>query len=136
MCVWIYSGHPAQDLLCGVRRLSDRDERFLEEDGRRYFLLYLKPIINGTGNYYVESQTRDLTRTDVIIDYCGEQYIVEMKIWHGEEHHKRGEKQLVGYLDAYHIRKGYMLSFCFNKNKNVGVRDIVINDKVLVEAIV
>ena len=30
---------------------GDRPETFLEEDGRRYFLLYLRPIINGTGNY-------------------------------------------------------------------------------------
>lgn len=28
---------------------GDRDDKFLEEDGRRYFLLYLKPIINGSG---------------------------------------------------------------------------------------
>ena len=33
---------------------GDRDFRFLEEDGRRYFMLFLKPIINGTGNYYIE----------------------------------------------------------------------------------
>ena len=25
---------------------GDRDERFVEEDGHRYFVLYLKPIIN------------------------------------------------------------------------------------------
>ena len=37
----------------------DRDERFVEEDGHRYFVLYLKPIINGVGNYYVEARTRD-----------------------------------------------------------------------------
>ena len=35
---------------------GDQDRRFYEEDGRRYFLLYLRPIINGTGNYYVESR--------------------------------------------------------------------------------
>ena len=28
--------------------------------------------------------TRDLTRTDVIIDYLGQQYVVELKIWRGE----------------------------------------------------
>ena len=39
-------------------------------------MLYLKPIINGVGNYYIEAQTRDQTRTDVIVDYCGEQYII------------------------------------------------------------
>ena len=42
----------------------------------------LKPIINGTGNYYLEAQTRDERRTDVIVDYLGEQFIVELKIWH------------------------------------------------------
>ena len=49
----------------------DRDETFVEEEGRKYFLLYLRPIINGTGNYYIESRTRNLGRTDVIVDYCG-----------------------------------------------------------------
>ncbi|NCB94389.1 MAG: 9-O-acetyl-N-acetylneuraminate esterase [Clostridia bacterium] len=94
---------------------GDKGEEFVEEEGRKFFLLYLRPIINGTGNYYIESQTRDYKRTDVIIDYHGEQYVVEMKIWRGKEYNQRGEKQLVGYLDAYHINKGYMISFNFNK---------------------
>lgn len=28
--------------------------------------MFLRPIINGTGNYYIEAQTRDARRTDVI----------------------------------------------------------------------
>ncbi len=98
--------------------------------------MYLRPIINGTGNYYIESQTRDLRRTDIIIDYLGQQYIIEMKIWHGNEYHTRGEQQLMDYLDAYHLQNGYMLSFNFNKNKQIGVQEIVIGDKVLIEAVV
>lgn len=112
------------------------DEKFLEDEGRQYFLLYLRPIINGTGNYYIEAQTRDLRRTDVIVDYHSEQYIIEMKIWHGQEYNTRGEKQLVGYLDDYHINKGYMLSFNFNKNKKIGVYEIVVGEKTIIEAIV
>ena len=115
---------------------GNKSEAFLEEEGRKYFLLYLRPIINGTGNYYIESQTRDLRRTDIIIDYLGEQYIIEMKIWHGNEYHTRGEQQLMAYLDAYHLQKGYMLSFNFNKNKQIGVQELVIGDKVLIEAVV
>ena len=42
-------------------------------------------------------------RTDLIIDYQGQQYIIEMKIWHGEEYNKRGEEQLIGYLNDYHL---------------------------------
>lgn len=115
---------------------GDKDEIFHEKEGRKYFLFYLKPIINGTGNYYVEAQTRDEKRTDVIVDYCGEQFIVEMKIWRGEEYNHRGEEQLTGYLDAYHLNKGYMLSFNFNKKKNVGMKEISVNRKTIIEAVV
>ena len=115
---------------------GDRDASFVEEEGRKYFLLYLRPIINGTGNYYIEAQTRDLKRTDVIVDYRGEQYIIELKIWHGNEYNSRGEKQLVGYSDDYHTDKGYMVSFNFNKNKQIGVKELVVGDKILIEAIV
>lgn len=115
---------------------GNRNEEFLEEVGRRYFLLYLKPIINGVGNYYIEARTRDMERTDVIVDYRGEQFVIELKIWRGNAYHERGEKQLWDYLDYYHLKKGYMLSFNFNKKKELGAREIVLGDKVLVEAVV
>ena len=115
---------------------GDNDQNFVEEYGRKFFLLYLKPIINGGGNYYIEARTRDAKRTDVIVDYLGEQYIVELKIWHGDEYNKRGEKQLVEYLDYYHQDKGYLLSFNFNKKKERGVKELRIADKVIVEAVV
>lgn len=60
-------------------------EKFIENYGCKFFLLYLKPIINGTGNYYIETQTSDAKRMDVIVDYLGEQFIVELNIWHGNE---------------------------------------------------
>ena len=115
---------------------GDSNEKFVEKEGRKYFLLYLRPIINGTGNYYIESRTREQKRTDLIVDYRGEQYIVEMKIWHGQEYHSRGEQQLAEYLDAYHVKTGYMLSFNFNEKKEIGVRDVCVGDKKIVEAVV
>ncbi len=115
---------------------GEQDETFLEDVGRRYFLLYLKPIINGSGNYYVEAETRNRERTDVVVDYHGEQYVIEMKIWRGNAYNERGERQLSSYLEYYHLKKGYMLSFCFNKNKEIGVKEILVDDKVLVEAVV
>ncbi|MFQ9414146.1 MAG: hypothetical protein ACLR1Q_08225 [Ruminococcus sp.] len=30
---------------------GSQPDKFKEEDGRKLFLLYLRPIINGTGNY-------------------------------------------------------------------------------------
>ena len=115
---------------------GDREQTFVEEEGRKYFLLYLRPIINGTGNYYIEARTRGQKRTDVIVDYLGEQYIIEMKIWRGKEYNERGEKQLGEYLDAYHTSTGYLLSFNFNKNKETGVHEIVLGDKKIIEAVV
>lgn len=115
---------------------GDRDEKFVEEDGRRYFMLYLKPIINGTGNYYVESRTRNQERTDLIVDYHGSQFIVEMKVWRGNAYNERGEEQLMRYLDHYHLEKGYMLSFNFNRTKEIGLKEIKLGNKLLIEAVV
>ncbi len=116
---------------------GDQGDRFREDEGRRYFMLYVKPIINGTGNYYIEAQTRDLSRTDMIIDYLGTQYIIEMKIWRGNAYNERGEQQLTEYLDYYHVNKGYMLSFCFNQKKETGiVKRLKFGDKEIVEAVV
>ena len=111
-------------------------ERFREKDGREQFLLYLKPIINGTGNYYIEAQTRDQTRTDVIIDYLGQQYILELKIWRGERYNADGQKQIMEYLDYWNLSTGYMLSFNFNKRKEQGVKRVEIGDKILYEGTV
>lgn len=111
-------------------------EEFVEENGRRVFLLYLKPIINGTGNYYIEAQTRDQSRTDVIVDYLGKQYVIELKIWRGNEYNKRGEKQLAEYLEYYHLEKGYLLSFNFNKNKKIGLKEVEVDNKKIIEVVV
>ena len=115
---------------------GDNDKKFVEKYGRKFFLLYLKPIINGVGNYYVEAETRDLKRTDVIVDYLGMQFIIELKIWNGEKYNMEGESQLADYLERYHLNKGYLLSFSFNKNKEIGVKTVKYGDKTILEAIV
>lgn len=112
------------------------DEKFLEEEGRRIFLMYLRPIINGSGNYYIEAQTRDRSRTDVIVDYKSQRFIIEMKLWRGNAYHKRGEKQLFEYLDFYKEDTGYLLSFDFNKNKRTGIREILLDGKKIMEIVV
>lgn len=111
------------------------EDKFKEKDGRELFLLYLKPIINGTGNYYIESQTRDQKRTDVIVDYLGNRYVIELKIWRGNSYNEKGERQISEYLDYFGLDTGYMLSFNFNKNKEIGVKRKVIGNKVLFEGV-
>lgn len=115
---------------------GDRGQKIYEEDGRRYFMLYLKPIINGVGNYYVEARTRNQERTDLIIDYLGTQFIIELKLWRGNAYNERGETQLIDYLEYYHLQKGYMLSFNFNQKKETGVKEIILGDKILIEVVI
>ena len=78
---------------------GDQQEPFDEAEGRRRFLLFLRPVINGTGNYYVEAQTRSNRRMDLVIDYLGERHVVELKIWRGKAYHEEGERQLAAYLE-------------------------------------
>lgn len=126
-----------QKFVCHYTELfAEHNNRFLEDNGRSIFLLYMKPIINGTGNYYIESRTRTNQRTDLIIDFCGQQEIVELKIWHGDEYNRRGEEQLADYLESFHLKKGYLVSFNFNKKKQTGVRKVILGDKILIEAVV
>ena len=139
---FVHDGRLDMDMV--IRRFVDtftdlygeEDTKFVEEYGRKFFLLYLKPIINGTGNYYIEAQTRNERRTDVVVDYLGEQFIIELKIWRGNEYNERGERQLADYLDYYHKEKGYLLSFNFNQKKEVGVKELKIGNKTIVEAVV
>ena len=77
-----------------------------------------------------------MERTDVVVDYNGEQFVIELKLWRGNSYNERGEEQLLGYLAHYHLKKGYMISFNFNKKKQIGVKNITFGEKVLVEAIV
>jgi hypothetical protein len=111
-------------------------DKFNEEEGRRRFLLYLRPIINGTGNYYIEAETRNDRCMDVVVDYMGERFVIELKIWRGSAYNERGEQQLSDYLDYFKLKKGYMLSYNFNKNKHIGINTINVGDRVIIEAIV
>ena len=73
---------------------------------------------------------------DIVIDYLGERFVVELKIWRGEAYHEKGEQQLANYLDYYHLDKGYMLTYSFNKSKQSSLTTKTIQDKTLIEAFV
>lgn len=73
---------------------------------------------------------------DLVIHYRGQQDVIEIKIWRGNAYNERGEEQLSNYLEYFHLTKGYMLSFNFNKNKEIGVEEISVKGKILIEAVV
>jgi len=62
--------------------------------------------------------------------------VIEMKIWRGNAYNERGERQLSEYLDYFHLETGYLVSFCFNRNKQPGLREVTIGGKKIYEAVV
>ena len=115
-----------------------KEWKFIEDEGRFLFLTFLKPIINGKGHYYVEARTRDQRRTDIVVEYNGRQYIIETKIWRGEEYQSRGRIQLWDYMDSYEQNKGWLVSFCFNKTKEkfTGIKTLTEGNKEITEVII
>ncbi|MCB1159524.1 MAG: hypothetical protein KDK45_18635, partial [Leptospiraceae bacterium] len=96
---------------------SNKDEVFYERQGRLLLIAFVKPIINGTGFYYVESQHSYEKRSDMIIAFNKKEYILELKIWRGREYHTEGLEQLASYLNSKGHNLGYLVVFNFNKNK-------------------
>jgi hypothetical protein len=106
-----------QELMRNERRKADN--KFLERQGRLLFLCFLKPIVNGTGFYYVEPETRDGGRMDLVVSFGGEEFVIELKIWRGEKYEVEGKVQLAEYLKTRNLSEGYLVTFSFLKNKTV-----------------
>ncbi|MCQ2219560.1 MAG: AAA family ATPase [Paludibacteraceae bacterium] len=99
----------------------DEDAEFVERQGRLLFLCFLKPIINGTGYYYVEPQTRDNKRMDIVVNYAGEEFLIELKLWYGNKYERKGEDQVSEYANIRGLKKAYLITFSFLKEKVVQV---------------
>ena len=108
---------------------STIDSKFIEREGRLLFLAFIKPIINGVGFDFKEVQVSEEKRLDIVITYLKEKYLVELKIWRGEEYHQKGLKQLYDYLDIKDLDSGYLVIYNFNKNKEYKSEEVIINDK-------
>ena len=110
--VWLIGGKKYQRLQAEVSRPGLFYLEFIEK-----YTDYMEK------NYYIEAQTRSLGRTDVVVDYQGEQFIIEMKIWHGNEYYQRGEQQLAEYLKDYHQKRDiWLASVLIRKNRLEFVR--------------
>jgi hypothetical protein len=106
---------------------SEDDLTFLERQGKMLFLSYLAPLLNGDGFYHLESQFADLRRMDIVVDYNREQFIIELKIWHGEEAHDAAYEQLAGYLRSKGATQGYLVTFDLRKSANREPREAWVN---------
>ena len=114
----------------------NKDENFIEREGRLLFLAFLKPIINGSGFYYVEAETGEDKRMDVIVTYGKEEFIIELKIWRGASEHERALDQLTDYLNLMNHDVGYLLTFSFNKHKDTASSWAIHSDKKIYNVVV
>lgn len=112
------------------------DERFYETNGRLIFLAYLKPILNGRGFSFVEAQTRENRRMDVVITFCAEKFVVQLKIWNGKKYEEKGLEQLADYLEIQNLGTGYMVVFNFNTDKKYSAQWVEVKGKKVFEVIV
>jgi len=95
------------------KEYSQRDQEFLERNGRLIFLAFLKPLINGKGYDFKEVQASEEKRMDVIVTYERKKFIIELKIWRGQKAHEKGIAQLTGYLESQGLNTGYLIIFDF-----------------------
>ena len=95
------------------------DVEFLERHGRLLFLSYLKPLVNGQGFYHIESQLTDSRRMDIVVDFGKQQFIIELKLWRGQQYQSEAYIQLSKYLESKHANKGYLLTFDFRKRDKI-----------------
>ena len=105
------------------------DKDFIERQGRLLLLAFIKPIINGQGFYFVESQTGFEQRQDVVITFNNYKYIIELKIWRGEKYHQEGIKQLQEYLQLENTERGYMIIYDKRESKKYKCEKIENGDR-------
>jgi len=115
---------------------SEKQAQFLEREGLLIFLMLLIPALNGKGFYYIEPQTRNEERMDLIISYGGEEFIVELKLWRGNKKHELAYEQLHGYLESRDASTGYLLTFDFRQNKEPRVAWVEYKGKLIFDVVV
>jgi Predicted AAA-ATPase len=93
------------------KEYNKKDRDFLERNGRLVFLAFIKPIINGSGYDFKETQVSEEKRLDVVITHLQHKYVAELKLWRGEKAHEKGLAQLADYLDIQALTEGYLLVF-------------------------
>jgi hypothetical protein len=96
----------------GVRLLkSEKTERPLEISGQYLLLSYLTAALQSLGGYAVVESVSSAGEIDILAFYRGRRFIIETKIWYGEKRYQVSKEQLVHYLRAASLDKGYLVIF-------------------------
>ena len=129
LCLRKFSAHYAE-------MYSLKKAPFFEEYGRLLLLTYLIPIINGQGFYYIENETLNQNRMDIVIHYGQEEFVLELKIWRGEAYQSSAYSQLIGYLESRQLDQGYLITFDFRKSKKSKAEWVEVEGKRIFDIII
>ncbi|MCY4403298.1 MAG: AAA-like domain-containing protein [Candidatus Poribacteria bacterium] len=79
--------------------------------GQHLLLTYLEPFIQIIGGgMFLEVQT-GRGKMDLLITHNQNKYVIEIKIWRGENRYQAGKKQLAAYLKSELATEGYYIVF-------------------------
>ncbi len=96
----------------GVRLLrSKKTERPLEISGQYLLLSYLSAALNSVQGQVTIESLSSAGEIDILAFHRGRRFIVETKIWHSKQKFEDGKAQLVRYLKAAGLEKGYLVIF-------------------------
>lgn len=99
------------------QKYSQRDVPFLERNSRLVFFAFLRPILNGRGFAFKESQISEEKRLDVVITCGTQKYVIELKLWRGDKKHQAGLRQLADYLDRTDHERDALVIFDFTQTR-------------------
>lgn len=96
----------------GVRLLkSAKTGRPLEISGQYLLLSYLGAALNSIQGYVTIESVSSAGEIDIMAFYRGQRFIIETKIWYDNAKYEEGKAQLVRYLQAAGLHKGYLVIF-------------------------
>jgi hypothetical protein len=122
----------------GVRLLkSKKSERPLEISGQYLLFSYLTAALNTIQGYVTIEAVSSAGEIDILAFHGDQRFIVETKIWYDRAKYEEGKAQLVRYLQAASLHKGYLVIFDEHLANNPILTDqsetfeITVDEKVL-----
>ncbi|MYA56966.1 AAA family ATPase [Candidatus Poribacteria bacterium] len=87
-----------------------------ESVGRHLLLAYLDQFVKIIGGFMHIEVPTGRGRMDLIITHNQRKYIIETKIWRGDNRYQAGKKQLAVYLSSEGLTEGYYVVFDHRQN--------------------
>ena len=122
----------------GVRLLkSAKTGRPLEISGQYLLLSYLTAALDTIQGYVTLESVSSAGEIDIMAFYRSQRFIVETKIWYDMARYEAGKVQLLRYLTAAGLHKGYLVIFDEQLDQNPLLADqserveVTVDEKVL-----